>query len=109
MGVDWARMRLRRDVDRERLESLIDQQAIAHQTMWGWQSHACGDYNKVQRDLIENLHEIPTVLLPATFTNYSNFPSGMTNEIVRPTYLIFIFRFASTRLLKIRYFHQYCA
>ncbi|MCX7593235.1 MAG: hypothetical protein N2235_05645 [Fischerella sp.] len=38
MGVNWFRVRIKSDVDRSLLEKLIEKQAIAFQSMWGWGS-----------------------------------------------------------------------
>jgi hypothetical protein len=56
MGVDWVRAYVPRDTPSARLEELVEQQAVSYQSMWGWSSHACSDYDAVRRALNERLH-----------------------------------------------------
>lgn len=54
MGIDWERMRVKPGTDRALLERLIEQQAVAAQTLWGWNSHA--DTDSVRSGLLEEIH-----------------------------------------------------
>jgi hypothetical protein len=56
MGVDWVRAYVPQDSRAARLEELVEQQAVAFQSMWGWSSHAASDYDAVRRALNERLH-----------------------------------------------------
>lgn len=56
MGVDWVRAYIPQDSASVQLERLVEQQAVAFQSMWGWWSQACADYNAVRRALNERLH-----------------------------------------------------
>ncbi|MHC5538096.1 hypothetical protein ACYOEI_07690 [Singulisphaera rosea] len=56
MGVNWVRATLPRASSLDRLEALVEQQAIASQSMWGWSSLASSDYDAVRRALNERLH-----------------------------------------------------
>jgi hypothetical protein len=56
MGIDWVRARVPRDADSALLGRLIEQQAVAFQSMRGWHSDACYDYDGVQQALQERLH-----------------------------------------------------
>src|SRR5689334_20298536 len=57
MGVDWVRAYVPRTSELAELERLVEQQALAYQSMWGWYSHACSDYDSVTRTLRERLHK----------------------------------------------------
>lgn len=54
MGIDWLRARLRSDADLGRVEALIEQQAVAFQSIWTWNAVARIDW--VKYDLQSQLH-----------------------------------------------------
>jgi hypothetical protein len=56
MGVDWFRATVKPGVDRSRLEQLVEQQAVAFQSMYGWNSVACQDADGVRNALLGKLH-----------------------------------------------------
>ena len=58
MGVDYFRCSIKPGTDREHLDSLAQQQAIAFQSnpRWQGQSQACSDFNNVPGWLMEHLH-----------------------------------------------------
>lgn len=57
MGVDWYRAKISNAAGPAKVDELIERQAIAFQSMWGWISIACSDYNGVESALLERLHE----------------------------------------------------
>jgi hypothetical protein len=56
VGTDWARAYIPKTSGSADLEKFVEQQAVAFQSMWGWSSHACSDYDSVRRTLHERLH-----------------------------------------------------
>lgn len=54
MGIDWSRVKVKRKKGRAQLSRLIEQQAIAFQSMWGWGCEAYTD--GVWYELCERLH-----------------------------------------------------
>src|SRR5262249_28194311 len=56
MGVDWSRPHVTSAAKPAELESLIEQQAVLFQSMQGWRSHGCSDYNPLRWRLDERLH-----------------------------------------------------
>lgn len=57
MEIDWVRVSVPGTAELAKLENLVEQQALAFQSMWGWSSHACTDYDSVRRSLLQRLHE----------------------------------------------------
>lgn len=56
MGTDWVRTTVSPDADPVALAELVERQAIAYQSMWGWHSHACSGQDDVRQALHERLH-----------------------------------------------------
>lgn len=56
MGVDWARASLPPNADIGLLLDLVERQAVAFQSVWGWTSHACSDLDPVGHALRKRLH-----------------------------------------------------
>lgn len=56
MGVDWSRATMKSAAPSAGLEDLVERQALAFQSMWGWHSHACSDHDAVQHALRKRLH-----------------------------------------------------
>jgi hypothetical protein len=54
MATEWCRAELQTDADAALLDRLIEQQAIAYQSIWGWQSSGSSDL--VGADLAFRLH-----------------------------------------------------